>query len=144
MGDLPKEKRKEWSHCNGWPTQVEEWPHCNGWPTQIKTWRMVSLSWVTYPEKNVGLIVMGDLPRWKKCDVRSYYNGWPNPMEDRKKIWSGLIVMGDLPRWKKYDVRSHYNGWPTQMEDRKNMKWSHCYGWPTQVEDRKKYEVVSL
>jgi len=35
---------------------------------------------VTYP-KNVGLIVMGDLPKWKK---------WK----------SGLIVMGDLPRWE--------------------------------------------
>jgi hypothetical protein len=34
---------------------------------------------VTYP-KNVGLIVMGDLPK--------------------KKRKSGLIVMGDLPKWK--------------------------------------------
>jgi hypothetical protein len=29
----PSGKKEEWSHCNGWPTQVEEWPHCNGWPT---------------------------------------------------------------------------------------------------------------
>jgi hypothetical protein len=35
-GTCPSGKRKEWSHCNGWPTQAEEWPHCNGWPTQIK------------------------------------------------------------------------------------------------------------
>ena len=35
------EKRKEWFHCNGWPTQVEERSHFNGWPTQVKkTWRM--------------------------------------------------------------------------------------------------------
>jgi len=81
------------------------------------------LLWVTYPGgKNVkcGLIIMGDLPRWKI-----------------EKIWSGLIVMGDLPKWKECDVRSHYNGWPTQMEDRKNVKRSRYNGWPTQVEDRK-------
>jgi len=28
----PSGKKEEWSHCNGWPTQVEEWPYCNGWP----------------------------------------------------------------------------------------------------------------
>ena len=41
-----------------------------------------------------GLIVMGDLPRWKEYEVR-------------------LIVMGDLPRWKKYEKRSYYDGRPT-------------------------------
>jgi len=64
----------KWSHCDGWPTQVE------------RMWKTVSLWWVTYPNgKNVkcGLIIMGDLPRWKI-----------------EKMWSGLIVMGDLPRWK--------------------------------------------
>jgi len=84
---------------------------------------MVSLWWVTYPSgKNVknGLIMMGDLPKWKECEVQSHYNGWPTQMEDKKNM-----------KW------SHCNGWPTQMEDEKNVKWSHCNGWPTQVEDRK-------
>jgi len=46
-----KKKRENWSRCNGWHTQ-----------------------------KNIGLIVMGDLPK--------------------EKGNSGLIVMGDLPKWK--------------------------------------------
>jgi hypothetical protein len=89
----PKER---WSHYDGWPTQ-ERWSHYDGWPTQVKK-MMVSLWWVTYPKKD-GLIMMGDLPRWKI-----------------EKIWSGLIIMGDLPKWKEYEVRSHYNGWPTQKK----------------------------
>jgi len=104
---------KKWSHCNGWPTQVE------------RIWKTVSLWWVTYPNgKNVkcGLIIMGDLPGWKieKNMKWSHCNGWPTQMENEKNM-----------KW------SHCNGWPTQVEDRKNMKWYHCYGWPTQVEDRK-------
>jgi len=63
---------------------------------------------------------MGDLPKWKECEVRSHYNGWPTQVEDRNNV-----------KW------SRYNGWPTQAEDRKNVKWSHCYGWPTQMEDEK-------
>jgi len=65
---------------------------------------MVSLWWVTYLEKNDGLIVMGDLPKWKMMvllwwvtypDRRwwSHYDGWPTQIED-----DGLIMMGDLPR----------------------------------------------
>jgi len=78
MGDLPKWKECEvqsqyngwptqmedgknmkWSHCYGWPTQVEDeknvkWSHYNGWPTQVEDRKMLS-----------GLIVMGDLPRWR-------------------------------------------------------------------------------
>jgi hypothetical protein len=73
---MEDEKNVKWSHCYGWPTQVED-------------------------RKNMkcGLIIMGDLPRWKI-----------------EKIWSGLIVMGDLPKWKECEKRSHYDGWPTQME----------------------------
>jgi len=63
---------------------------------------------------------MGDLPKWKECEVQSQYNGWPTQMEDGKNM-----------KW------SHCYGWPTQVEDEKNVKWSHCNGWPTQVEDRK-------
>jgi hypothetical protein len=41
--------------------------------------KMVSLLWVTYlDEKKSGLIVIGDLPKWK--------------------VESGLIVTGDLPK----------------------------------------------
>jgi len=39
MGDLfrwKKKRRKEWSHYNGWPTQVEEWSYYKEWPTQKK------------------------------------------------------------------------------------------------------------
>jgi len=43
---------------------------------------------------------MGDLPKWKECEVQSHYNGWPTQMEDRKNV-----------KW------SRYNGWPTQVED---------------------------
>ena len=43
-----------------------------------------------------GLVVMDDLPRWKKYEVRSHCNGWPT----QEKGKSGLIVMGDLPRKK--------------------------------------------
>jgi hypothetical protein len=53
MGDLPKWKRKEWSYCNGWPTQVNEWSHCNGWPTQN-----------------------GKKVEWSSC------NGWPTQVEE--------------------------------------------------------------
>jgi len=44
------------------------------------------------PRKSDGLIVMGDLPKerwWSHCDGR------PTQMKD-----VGLIMMGDLPRWK--------------------------------------------
>jgi hypothetical protein len=43
------------------------------------------------PRKNIGLIVMGDLPKEKKGK-------------------SGLIVMGDLPKEKKRKEWSHCNG----------------------------------
>jgi len=51
---------KKWSYCNGWPIKVEK----------IK-------------KMKIGLIVMGDLPRWD--------------------VWikkTSLIVMGDLSKWK--------------------------------------------
>ena len=52
------------------------------------------------PRKNGGLIVMGDLPKWKGERVVSFlwvtYLGGEN-------MKCGLIVMGDLPRWTKYD-----------------------------------------
>jgi len=53
IGDLPTQKKKKWSHCNGWPTQME---------------------------KN-GLIVMDDLPRWKIW-MWSHCNSWFTHMEN--------------------------------------------------------------
>ena len=92
---------KWWSHYDGWPTQVEKGRVVSFLWVTYPGGRMASLSWVTYPskkngewshsngwptqKKNDGLIMMGDLPKWKI-----------------EKIWSGLIVMGDLPR--KNDV----------------------------------------
>jgi hypothetical protein len=85
-----------------------------------------------------GLIMMGDLPKRKECEVRSHYNGWPTQVEDRKNVkWSRYNGWPTQVEDRKNVKWSRYNGWPTQMEDRKNMKWSHCNGWPTQVEDRK-------
>jgi hypothetical protein len=109
MGDRPK--WRWWSHYDGWPAQMEKnkWSHCDGWPTQVEwsKYELVSLWWVTYPNgrwwshcdgwptqmerKKSGLIIMGDLLKWK--------------------MKSGLIVMGDLPRWK--EKWSHCYGWPT-------------------------------
>jgi len=117
-----------WSHCMGdepkkndglivWVTNPKKWwSHCMGDEPKKNDGLIV---WVTNPNgKNVkcGLIIMGDLPRWKiEKNVKwSRYNGWPTQVEDRKNA-----------KW------SRYNGWPTQVEDRKNVKWSHCYGWPT-------------
>ena len=54
-----------------------------------------------------GLIVMGDLPRWKKYDevVSLLWATYP----DGKNVKNGLIMMGDLPRWKKCDMTSVKN-----------------------------------
>ena len=77
---------------------------------------------------------MGDLPKWKECEVQSHYNGWPTQMEDRKNVkWSryngwptqmedgGLIVMGDLPR--KNDVFSKKNGLIVTGDLPKDRMW---------------------
>jgi len=113
MGDLPKERW--WSHCNGRPTQMKDvglimmgdlpkWKMLVSllWVTYPEK-VMVSLWWVTYPKKDGGLIVMGDLPRWKML-VSLWWVTYPN-----KRCWS------------------HCYGWPTQKK-----WWSHCDGWPTQ------------
>ena len=65
---------------------------------------------MTYLEKNDGLIVMGDLPKWKRRRVVSFlwvtYPGgrmaslkWVT-YPGKKKMENGLFLMGDLPRWK--------------------------------------------
>jgi hypothetical protein len=63
-----------------------------------------------------GLIVVGDLPKWKKI--------W--------KVKSGLIVMGDLPRWK--NVKNYLIVMGDLPKWSEKWKWFHCYGWSTQVE----------
>ena len=70
-----------------------------------------------------GLIMMGDLPEWKRERVVSFF-GWPTQI--KKKMENGLIVMGDLPKEKGRVVS--FFGWPTQGKE-----WPHSYGWPTQV-----------
>jgi len=53
-------------------------------------------------KRKSGLIVMGDLSKWKIV------------MGDLPKWKNGLIVMGDLPRQKNMENWSRCNGWPTQ------------------------------
>ena len=79
---------KKRSHYDGWPTQVKRgksglilrvtYPGGRmtsffGWPTQVKKkdgeW---SHSLGDLPRKNGGLIVMGDLPKWKRGRVVSF------------------------------------------------------------------------
>ena len=62
-----------------------------------------------------GLIMMGDLPKWK---MEKIWSGLivVGDLPDKEKMLSGLIIMGDLPKWKEYEVRSYYNGWPTQKK----------------------------
>ena len=56
--------------------------------------RMPSLLWVTYPgnkKMENGLILMGDLPKWKKEE-------WSHSLGDLPMGRNGLILMGDLPK----------------------------------------------
>ena len=69
------------------------------------------------PKKNGGLIVMGDLPRWKKEEWSHSLGDLPR---NRKNMKCSLIVMGDLPRWKKYDEVVSLR-WAT-YPNRKNVK----------------------
>jgi hypothetical protein len=93
---------KKWSHCNGWPAQVERmWKAVLlWWVTYLdgrwKKYEVVSLLWVTYPNE-----------RWW-----SHYDGWPTQMEDEKKV-----------KW------SHCYGWPTQMKDVMWQMWKIGLTW---------------
>jgi len=66
-----------------------------------------------------GLIMMGDLPKWK---MEKIWSGLivMGDLLDKEKMWSGLIIMGDLPKWKWW---SHYDGWPTQMKVVVSLWW---------------------
>ena len=87
----PGGKRKEWSHSLG-DLPRGRMASFFGWPTQVKQkWKLVSFfGWPTQ-KKNGGLIVMGDLPRWKngKMEKRSYYDGWPTQME---RMWNAVSL----------------------------------------------------
>ena len=73
---------------------------------------------MTYREKNDGLIVMGDLPKWKRGRVVSFL--WVTYPRGRM----ALIIMGDLPRLKKME-----NGLILMGDlPRKQKWWSHCDG----------------
>ena len=130
-------KKNLWSHCDGWPTQMQDdqnvdWSYCHGWPTQIKggglimmgdlsKWKIVvSLWWVTYPEKMMVSLWWVTYPEkwWSHCD------GWPTQVE--KMMVSLWWVTYPSGKWW-----SHYDGWPTQ----KKWWWSHYDGWPTQMKD---------
>jgi hypothetical protein len=92
MGDLPKEKEKSGLIAIGdlpkWKNDLivmgdlprkknmENWSRCNGWPTQKNVGLIVMDDLSKEKKGKSGLIVMGDLPKWK----------------------NDLIVMGNLPR----------------------------------------------
>jgi hypothetical protein len=54
--------------------RCEELFHCNGWPTQV--------------EKNMksGLVVIGDLPKWKEYEKWSHCYGWPTHKEKKRVL----------------------------------------------------------
>ena len=103
------------------------------------------LRWKECEKKN-GLIMMGDLPRWKEYEVRSHCNGWPTQVNKR---WRMVSFFG-WPTQKK--LWSHCDGWPTQVERGKSgfILWvtypgermASFFGWPTQI--KKRWRMVSF
>ena len=84
-------KKNRWRMVSffGWPTQKKWWSHCNGWPTQMeKIW------WS-------GLVVMGDLPKYKECELRSHCNGWPT----QKNVGEGSKAHSKWGRVRKRTTR---------------------------------------
>jgi acetone carboxylase gamma subunit len=63
-----------------------------------------------------GLIVMGDLPRWKMKRVFKV-------VKNTQMFQSDLVVMDDQPRWKILEVVRKIS-----------QKWFHCNGQPAQKE----------
>ena len=64
-----------------------KWSHCNGRPVDVKN-------------KNIfqsGLIVMGDLPRWKMQRFFKMISLYVQ-VKNANIFQNGFIVMGDLPR----------------------------------------------
>ena len=102
MGDLPKWKECEVrSHYDGWPTQVEDrkdvkWSRYNGWPTQVEDRKNVKWShcygWPT--QMKGGLIMMGDLPKWKNVTYLAKRLGRWSP--DRIRLTNGASWLQGL------------------------------------------------
>jgi len=95
MGDLPKnEKKKEWSCCNGWPTQVEEWSNCNGWHTQEKKhgeWSSCN-GWPTQKNVSEGSKAHSKGGRVRKCttwEVRAQ-------RRTRNAVWLENALPGEV------------------------------------------------
>jgi len=75
-------QKKWWSHYDGWPTQVEKERVVSFLWVTYPGGRMTSLLWVTYPSKKKmenGLILMGDLPR-NKMMVSLWWVTYPEKM----------------------------------------------------------------
>jgi hypothetical protein len=101
MGDLPRENWKKvflrWSYCNRWPTQVK-----NAKIFQRFFFKMVKNAEIFQS----GLVVMGDLPRWKVLKVA--------------KIFQSGEKYEDFSKW------SYCNGWPAHVKSEKYkdfLKW---------------------
>jgi len=89
----------KWSHCNGWPTQMKSgnWSYCYGWPIHMK---------------GGGLIMMGDLPKWKVV-VSLWWVTYPNRRWTKYEVVSLLWVTypnerveSDLPGTKTWLAKS--------------------------------------
>jgi len=85
---------------------------------------VVSLLWVTYPVKKKmwsGLIVMGDLPKWKMM------------------VWLWWVTYPNGRWW------SHYDGWPTQMEkcDLPSKKTWQAKSWQDKA-DKRRFPIAGL
>ena len=125
---------------------------------KFRDFEVVELSWVTYPEKIKkvfwdGLIVMGDLPGWKRKDFLEIFskwwkiqgflkwsccNGWPAQVKNMKIFQRGEKYR-DFSKW------SCCNGQPAQVfqSDEKYedfSKWFHCNGQPAQMKDEKNFQ----
>jgi len=103
-------------YFHGRPAQLLKVIYFQGRPTHTLTLTLVYFHGrpAQVEKRKSGLIVMGDLPRWR----------------------NGLIVMGDLPKNGKKVEWSSCNGWPTQVDE-----WPYCNGWPTQI---KTWRMVEL
>jgi hypothetical protein len=84
---------KKWSRCNGWPTQMERmWKkrsHYDGWPAHMK---------------DDGLIMTGDLPRWKMM-----VSLW-RVTSQMERMWSVVSLLWVTYPNERCDVTSVKNG----------------------------------
>jgi len=124
-GEKCKDSSK-WSCCNGRPAQVEN--------TKILKWQKIQRFFKS------GLVVMGDLPRWKMQrfikvvknmkiflsseKYKDFSKWWEmrrflKMVKNAKILQSCLVVMGDRPKWKRWNVwkgRHDRTLWGTRAE----------------------------